>query len=106
MCSRTELTVLDASTHSEMGTITLPGTAQSGVAVDTTSNIVYVPVAGCTNEPELVRTAATPAQAGKDKGESSQSTARPTASSVSITSTSEQSRLTRARASSTESPRM
>jgi len=45
-----ELTVLDASTHSVLGTITLPGTAQSGIAVDTTSNMVYVPVAGCTNE--------------------------------------------------------
>jgi DNA-binding beta-propeller fold protein YncE len=45
-----ELTVLDASTHSVLGTITLPGTAQSGIAVDTTSNTVYVPVAGCTNE--------------------------------------------------------
>ena len=45
-----ELTILDASTHSVMGTITLPGTAQSGLAVDTTSNTVYVPVAGCTNE--------------------------------------------------------
>ncbi len=46
-----ELTVLDASTHSVVGTITLPGTPQSGIAVDTTSNMVYVPVAGCTNEP-------------------------------------------------------
>jgi DNA-binding beta-propeller fold protein YncE len=45
------LTVVDASSHSVIGTVALPGTAANGagIAVDTTSDNVYVPVWGCTN---------------------------------------------------------
>jgi hypothetical protein len=45
-----ELTVVYASNHSLIDTITLPGTVEFGIAVDTRSNTVFVPVAGCTNE--------------------------------------------------------
>lgn len=44
------LTVVDASTYAVIDTIVLPGTSESGVAVDMGNNMVYVPVSGCTNE--------------------------------------------------------
>ena len=44
------MTVVDATTYAIVGTITLPGTAQSGIAVDQKNVVVYVPVYGCTNE--------------------------------------------------------
>lgn len=43
------LTVVDASTYAVIDTIVLPGTSGS-VVVDTRSNMVFVPVFGCTNE--------------------------------------------------------
>ena len=83
-----------------------PGTAQSGLAVDTTSNTVYVPVAGCNKRAERIQQLRLRPRPRPDKGESSRLMARPTASSASITSMSERSRSTRARASSTESQRI
>lgn len=44
------LTVVDSSTRAVVKTITLPGTAEFGVAVDEKNGTVYVPVDGCTNE--------------------------------------------------------
>jgi YVTN family beta-propeller protein len=44
------LTVVDASTRAVVKTVTLPGTAEFGVAVDEKNGTVYVPVEGCTNE--------------------------------------------------------
>jgi hypothetical protein len=44
------MTVVSASNHSVMGTITLPGTPTFGIAIDPTRDMVYVPVSGCTNE--------------------------------------------------------
>jgi YVTN family beta-propeller protein len=43
------LTVVDASTYAVIDTVVLPGTSGS-VVVDTRSNMVFVPVSGCTNE--------------------------------------------------------
>jgi YVTN family beta-propeller protein len=44
------LTVVDSSTRVVVKTITLPGTAEFGVAVDEKNGTVYIPVEGCTNE--------------------------------------------------------
>src|SRR5437899_2476660 len=43
------LTVLNASSRTILHTVTLPGTATSGIAIDTKNNLLYVPVSGCTN---------------------------------------------------------
>ena len=45
-----KLTVVDASAYTVIATITLPGTPQSGIAVDPKTDMVYVPVYGCVNE--------------------------------------------------------
>src|ERR1035438_10098525 len=45
--SANKLTVLDASTHALIDTITLPGTSEFGMAVDAQNDIIYVPVSGC-----------------------------------------------------------
>ncbi|HVB95976.1 MAG TPA: YncE family protein, partial [Nitrososphaerales archaeon] len=47
------LTVLNASNHEIIRNITLPGTPGSGIAVDTEMDMVYVPVSGCTNLPNV-----------------------------------------------------
>jgi len=44
-----ELTVIDATTFAAVATITLPGTAQPGMAVDQETGMIYIPVGGCTN---------------------------------------------------------
>lgn len=47
------LTVVDASTHKAIETITLPGSPADGwgpIAVDSESNMIYVSTWGCTNE--------------------------------------------------------
>jgi DNA-binding beta-propeller fold protein YncE len=48
-----KVTVIDASSHEVIGSITLPGTPKHGIAIDTTNDILYVPVLGCTNEPNV-----------------------------------------------------
>ena len=47
------LTVLNASNHEIIRNITLPGTPGFGIAVDSEEDMVYVPVSGCTNLPNV-----------------------------------------------------
>jgi YVTN family beta-propeller protein len=47
------LTVVDASTHTAIDTITLPGSPVQGwgpIAIDSETNVIYVSTWGCTNE--------------------------------------------------------
>jgi DNA-binding beta-propeller fold protein YncE len=44
-----KLTVINATSYAVLGTITLPGTPESGLSVDAANNMVYVPVYDCTN---------------------------------------------------------
>jgi DNA-binding beta-propeller fold protein YncE len=44
------VTVVNASTYNVVGTITLPGSPRSGIAIDPETNMVYVSAYGCTDE--------------------------------------------------------
>ena len=63
--SANKLTVLDASTHALIDTITLPGTSEFGMAVDAQNDIIYVPVSGCTNEINVTDSCIPPGAASK-----------------------------------------
>ncbi len=47
------LTVLDASAYFLIGAVSLPGSPEVGVAIDLKSNLIYVPVLGCLNFPNV-----------------------------------------------------